>query len=111
MPSGGPPAGAAAEGASAGTPSEAAEAAFQDPPDEPPVEDVPMSDALRAAQLDDAVLVVDGRPRYHLPDCPHLAGKDTVALPLSTARRSGFTPCAICRPDSTLLARARARRA
>jgi hypothetical protein len=74
---------------------------------EPVEEDVPVGVALRAAQLDDEVLVVDGRPRYHLAGCPFLAGKPTVGLPLSTARRTGFTPCGLCRPDSTLLARAR----
>jgi len=74
---------------------------------EPPAEDVPVGVALRAAQLDHEVLVVDGRPRYHLAECAFLAGRPTVALPLSTARRSGFTPCGLCRPDATLLARAR----
>jgi hypothetical protein len=83
----------------------------RDEPDtEPPVEDVPVGVALRAAQLDDEVLVVDGRPRYHLAGCPFLTGRPTVGLPLSTARRTGFTPCGICRPDSTLLARARGAR-
>jgi len=74
---------------------------------EPPAEDVPVGVALRAAQLDHEVLVVDGRPRYHLAECAFLSGRATVALPLSTARRSGFTPCGLCRPDATLLARAR----
>jgi hypothetical protein len=74
---------------------------------EPPAEDVPVGVALRAAQLDAEVLVVDGRPRYHLADCAFLAGRPTVPLPLSVARRSGFTPCALCRPDTTLLARSR----
>jgi len=89
---------------------------------EPPVEDVPVGDALRAAQLDDEVLVVDGHPRYHLPGCRTLvpppgttgsagtAGAGTTALPLSAARRSGFTPCGVCGPDRTLLARSRERR-
>jgi hypothetical protein len=80
---------------------------------EPPVEDVPVGDALRAAQLGDEVLVVDGHPRYHLRGCPTLGagvGAPTTPLPLSVARRSGFTPCGVCRPDGTLLTRSRQRR-
>lgn len=77
------------------------------PADEPAVEDIPVPDALRVAQLGDEVLVVDGRPRYHLAGCRALADRATVPLPVSAARRGGFTPCAVCRPDSTLLARSR----
>jgi hypothetical protein len=83
------------------------EAALAGPPDEPPVEEIPVSVALRAAQLADEVLVVDQRPRYHLRSCPWLGERATLPLPLSIARRSGFTPCGVCRPDSTLIARAR----
>jgi hypothetical protein len=75
--------------------------------DEPGVEDIPISDALRVAQFSDEVLVVDGRPRYHLTGCPRLTDRTTVPLPVSAARRAGFTPCAVCRPDATLLARSR----
>ena len=77
------------------------------PADEPPPEDIPVGAALRAAQLPDEVIVVDGRPRYHLADCATLAGRDGSSLALSAARRAGFTPCSLCRPDSTLLARSR----
>jgi hypothetical protein len=77
------------------------------PADEPAVEDIPVPDALRVAQLSDEVRVVDGRPRYHLPGCPQLGGRPTVPLPVSAARRAGFTPCAACRPDYTLLSRSR----
>src|SRR5262249_55491429 len=45
---------------------------YQDPPGEPPQEEVSAPDALRVAGLDVDVQVVDGRPRYHLADCPHL---------------------------------------
>jgi hypothetical protein len=84
-----------------------------DPPaddGEPPAEDLPVRDALRVAQLDDSVQVVDGHPRYHLDGCPTLAGAEPVPMPVSAARRAGFTPCAICAPDRTLLARSRDRR-
>ena len=84
-----------------------------EPVDEPGVERVPVRDALRVAQLDDEVLVVDGQPRYHLAGCPTLggtgAGIETVPLAVSAARRGGFVPCAVCAPDSTLLARSRER--
>jgi hypothetical protein len=75
--------------------------------DEPGIEDIPVQEALRAAQLSDSVLVIDGRPRYHLPTCELVVGAITVPLPVSAARRAGFTPCAVCRPDATLLARFR----
>ncbi|HZB47641.1 MAG TPA: hypothetical protein VE547_00975 [Mycobacteriales bacterium] len=77
---------------------------------EPPVEQVEIRDALRVAQLADEVSVVDGHPRYHLDGCPTLAGADPVPMPVSTARRAGFTPCGVCGPDRALLARARDRR-
>jgi hypothetical protein len=102
-----------------------------EPPGEPAVEQVPVRDALRVAQLVDEVLVVDGHPRYHLASCPTLAGAaagagaeagaeagakagaeagaGTVPLAVSAARRGGFTPCAVCAPDRTLLARSRER--
>ena len=107
-----------------------------EPAGEPAVEQVAVRDALRVAQLDDEVLVVDGHPRYHLAGCPTLtgaeagadagaeagpagasagaeagaeAGASTVPLAVSAARRGGFTPCAVCAPDRTLLARSRER--
>ena len=79
--------------------------------DEPPIESVPVRDALRVAQLDDEVLVVDGHPRYHLTGCPTLVGPLPFPLAVSVARRGGFTPCGICTPDGLLLARHRDRRA
>jgi hypothetical protein len=75
------------------------------------MEPVAMRDALRVAQLDDEVVVEDGRPRYHLAGCPTLDGAPTVALPVSGARRGGFTPCAVCTPDRHLAERERARKA
>ena len=80
-------------------------------PGEPAVEVVPVGDALRVAQLDDPVTVRDGHPRYHLADCPTLPdGPGVSSLPVSVARRSGFTPCAVCAPDRALLATSRHRR-
>jgi hypothetical protein len=94
-------------------PADEAPAAGPEPQDdiegEPSAERVDLRDALRVAQLDDEVLVVDGHPRYHLAGCPTLAGAGTVPLAVSAARRGGFTPCAVCAPDAGLLARSRER--
>jgi hypothetical protein len=81
---------------------------YQDPPGEPPREEVSAPDALRVADLNADVQVVDGRPRYHLADCPHLTNREAEPLPLAEAREAGFTPCALCRPDATLARQATA---
>lgn len=85
---------------------EAGSESYPDPPDEPAEEDVSAPTALRVVDLDAEVVVVDGRPRYHLDDCPHLDGRETVPLPVAEARESGFTPCSLCKPDATLVTRA-----
>ena len=69
-----------------------------DPDDEPLPQKVRPADAVRVARLDAEVLVVDGRPRYHVPDCPHLVGRLTEALPVAEAVELGFSPCGLCRP-------------
>jgi hypothetical protein len=74
------------------------------PVDEPAAQEVPAADAAIIARLGADVLVIDGRPRYHLADCPHLAGQESEALPVSEAVELGFTPCGRCEPDSALLA-------
>jgi hypothetical protein len=78
-----------------------------DPADEPPAQQVSPAEVARVAQLDDDVLVIDGRPRYHLPGCVHLLGREHESLPVSEAVELGFSPCGLCEPDSTLLARTR----
>lgn len=72
--------------------------------DEPPALSVSAADAALVAELDAEVHVVDGRPRYHLSDCPHLYALDAEPLPVAEAVRLGFTPCARCAPDTFLLA-------
>jgi hypothetical protein len=72
-----------------------------DPPDEPPPQRVTPAQAYRAARSRDTVLVVDGRPRYHLPDCRHIATRATLSLSLAEAIQLGFTPCGLCRPLPT----------
>lgn len=76
----------------------------EDPPDEPAPQVVSAADAARVARLETDVLVIDGRPRYHLPGCVHLLGRESEPLPVSEAVELGFTPCSLCEPDSALLA-------
>ncbi|GAA2667813.1 hypothetical protein [Actinoplanes palleronii] len=80
-----------------------------DPDDEPLPQSVRPTDAVQVARLDTEVLVVDGRPRYHMADCPHLVGRLTEPLPADEAVELGFSPCGLCRPVDRLLA-ANARR-
>jgi hypothetical protein len=75
----------------------------EDPPDEPAPQVVSAADAARVARLSTDVLVIDGRPRYHLPGCVHLLGRESEPLPVSEAVELGFTPCSLCEPDNALL--------
>ncbi|MFE9205986.1 hypothetical protein [Micromonospora sp. NPDC007230] len=74
---------------------------------DPPAQDLPAADVARLARLDAEVRVVDGHPRFHLPGCPHLVGRDDEPLPVTEAVGLGFTPCARCAPATVLLADAR----
>jgi hypothetical protein len=78
-----------------------------DPPDEPAPQQVSAEDAARVGRMLTEILVVDGRPRYHLPGCVHLLGRESEPLPVGEAIGLGFTPCSLCEPDSALLADAR----
>ncbi|AVT39341.1 hypothetical protein [Plantactinospora sp. BB1] len=73
------------------------------PADEPAPQPVSEADAALVAALLDDVYVVDGRPRYHLADCAHLAGRESEPLPVSEAVELGFTPCGHCEPATALL--------
>ncbi len=62
-------------------------------------------DELDDDELDDAgsgvtVLVVSGRPRYHLEGCRVLRGKEPQPLDRDDARTHGFSPCGVCKPDA-----------
>jgi hypothetical protein len=75
-----------------------------DPDDEPLPQSVRPADAVMVARFDTEVLVVDGRPRYHMADCPHLVGRLTEPLPANEAVQLGFSPCGLCRPVDRLVA-------
>jgi len=79
--------------------------------EDPPVEEVEVTDLLLVVDLHDDVYVVDEHPRYHLADCPWLAGRTGVPLPVDEARTDGFTPCGRCAPDRGLAEVERGRRA
>jgi hypothetical protein len=78
----------------------------EDPADEPLPQRVQPTDAVRVSRMTVDVLVVDGRPRYHLADCPHLDGKECEPIPVGEAVDLGFTPCGLCRPVDSLVAEA-----
>jgi len=65
-------------------------------------------EAPAAEQFDDDeelagyVLVVPGRPRYHIDGCRYIAGKDVEELDVRDARDEGFTACGVCQPDEAL---------
>ena len=56
----------------------------------------------RVASGEQEVWVVDGRPRFHIRSCHHLAGRETEPLPVWEAIELEFTPCALCTPMAAL---------
>jgi hypothetical protein len=50
------------------------------------------------------VLVVAGRPRYHVEGCRYLTGKEADSVEVADARTDGFTACGVCKPDESLTA-------
>jgi len=73
-------------------------------PDEPDEQELTPTVAGRVAKLMAEVVVIDGRPRYHLDECLHLLGRTTHRLPVMDVVELGFTPCGECEPATTLLA-------
>ena len=58
---------------------------------------------LRAGKSGADVLVVSGRPRYHVDGCSYVRDPaDAESLEINEARELGFTPCGECRPDKCL---------
>jgi hypothetical protein len=72
-------------------------------PDEPDEQELTATAAARVARLGAEVLVIDGRPRYHLGECLHLLGRTTHRLPVMDVVELGFTPCGECEPATALL--------
>ncbi|RIV38373.1 hypothetical protein [Micromonospora radicis] len=82
---------------------EAGDGAAEAYDDEPAAQEITPEQAVRLAQLSDEVRVVDGRPRFHLVECPHLVGREHEPLRAAEAVELGFSPCAHCTPGTTLL--------
>ncbi|MGH3098525.1 MAG: hypothetical protein ACRDMV_21270 [Streptosporangiales bacterium] len=62
--------------------------------------------ATGTAVRDDAeVVVVPGRPRYHLDSCRQVKDRSTETRELAVARDEGYVACSACRPESVLVAR------
>jgi hypothetical protein len=69
----------------------------------PVVEDVTTDEDLDEDEWGGgAVLIVPGRPRYHVDGCRYLTGKDVEEIDVLDAREDGFTPCGVCKPDLAL---------
>jgi len=64
---------------------------------------MPEADRARLSRLQAEVLVLDGRPRYHLSGCAQLLAGDSEAIPVAEALELGFTPCSACEPNQRLL--------
>ncbi|WP_327009172.1 hypothetical protein OHA72_19155 [Dactylosporangium sp. NBC_01737] len=76
----------------------------EDPEDEPPIQPSSPADIARVSAMTDEVLVIDGRPRYHMRGCVHLLGRESEPLPIGEAVELGFTPCSVCEPNDVVLA-------
>ena len=59
---------------------------------------------VAAAPTGGSVLVVAGRPRYHVEGCRYLTGKQAESVDVTEARAKGFTACGVCKPDDALTA-------
>ena len=53
-------------------------------------------------------VVIDEQPRYHLPGCRSIRGRETIPLSAKEAVEYEFTPCEVCSPVRVLSARNRA---
>jgi hypothetical protein len=57
-----------------------------------------------SAPVSGRVLVVEGRPRYHVAGCRYLTGKQADEVAVDKARSDGFSACGVCKPDEALAA-------
>lgn len=78
------------------------------PDGEPPEETADAVAASAVAALQDEVVVVDERPRYHVGGCSFLPGRPVIPLPVAEAIELGFSPCGWCTPVRVLDERRRA---
>lgn len=85
-------------------PSQEARASMRKVVQEPPAADT----ADAELETGGTVLVVEGRPRYHVEGCRYLSGKAAEAVDVLDAREEGFSPCGVCKPDDALAAAAQA---
>jgi hypothetical protein len=88
------------EPARAGAPGSAAEiaAAIRTPETSP----VSAQELVAAGGPAGDVLVVEGRPRYHVAGCRYLTGKDAKTVSAASARADGYSACGVCKPDDAL---------
>jgi hypothetical protein len=94
----------AVAGSTGPAPAGATEAPESQAAAEPGVEPSPDVDDAVLTDLEDMVVVVDEHPRYHLTTCEWLGTRETIPIGVGEARQLGFTPCARCRPNATLVA-------
>lgn len=73
------------------------------PSDEPSEAKMSSVEAAALMRMDAEVMVVDGRPRFHLGGCVHLVGRSSESLPAYEAVELGFSACSLCRPAQSLL--------
>ena len=56
--------------------------------------------AIPASVVSSDVIVVEGRPRYHVAGCRFLTGRtDSKSISVASAKAGGYTACGVCRPD------------
>ena len=69
-----------------------------------PVVEVPAAEVADEEELEygGTVLVVTGRPRYHVEGCRYLTGKQVEPIDVLDALEEGFSPCGVCKPDAAL---------
>jgi hypothetical protein len=66
------------------------------------VEEVDDAPEATDEEVGGTVLVVPGRPRYHVEGCRYLTGKQADEVDVLAARGDGFTACGVCKPDAVL---------
>jgi hypothetical protein len=90
-----------ADGVTAVIPSQGSRRIRQDEP-VAEADPAPAETADEELEAGGTVLVVAGRPRYHVGGCRYLTGKSAEPVDVQDAREEGFTPCGVCKPDESL---------